>query len=113
MKNPGVKLKEVTSQFANGNVWMDHCPKEASLEEWIVYSSISFMPTDFGDDTDMEWEEGFSVKWTHKGNVNYYEIRDQLRSALREAGFSLGPITCGYDGEDKRTNVMLVVYMVE
>lgn len=113
MANFGSILKEATKDLVDGNVWMDNCPKEASLDEWIVYYSLGLNPMDFGDDRDLEWEEGIAVKWVHKGNVNYYDIRKRLREALRNAGFSLGAIQSGYDGEDNRTNVIIMVYGIE
>lgn len=113
MANVGEIIKNATQEFVNGNFWMDNCPKEASLDEWIVCYSLGLNPMDYGDDRDLEWEEGLIVKWVHKGNVNYYDIRKKLRDALRNAGLSLGNITSGYDGDDNRTNVMLVVYGLE
>lgn len=113
MANFGQRIKSAVENLTSGGFWMDHCPKEASLDEWIVAYSMGLNPIDFGDDRDLDWEEGIAVKWTRKGVANYYDMTDKLRDALRDAGFSLGPVTHGYDGDDKRTNVIVMIYGLE
>lgn len=107
------RLKEALSDLVKGNAWPETCPKETPPNEYIIYSVVGEMPSDYGDDTDLTWTQFISVHWIKKGNVNYTSVKNAIRTRLKEAGFLVTGITPGYDEETKSTHLVVSCNIIE
>ncbi|MDO5345302.1 MAG: hypothetical protein Q4E91_06115 [Lachnospiraceae bacterium] len=89
-------IEGALSDLVNGNIWPLSCPLETPAAEYIVYNPELEKPEIFGDDTDLEWTHYMQIHWYKKGDgkkpANYIEKRKEIRSRLRNAGFTMSDI---------------------
>ena len=107
------RLKTALSDLVGGNYWADSCPKEKSLKEWIVATMVNERPAEYGDNVDGEWTQVFMIHYVHKGVVNYLNMKDMIRTRLRESGFTLVQAEAFYDDDSKASHVIITVNTLE
>ncbi len=84
--NVNQKLNAALTGIVNGDIWPLVKPASEDPDVFIVYNSQGDY-SDCGDNQDLEWEHNIQVHWYAKGIVDYIEARNQIRQALRQAGF--------------------------
>lgn len=107
------RLKTALSDLVKGNYWADSCPKENSLKEWMTATLVNESPAEYGDDTDGEWEQMFLIHYVHKGIVNYLNMKDDMKTRLRQSGFSLVQAEAFYDEDSKASHVIITASTLE
>lgn len=102
--NVNQKIENALSDLVDGNIWPLSCPLESKPLKWITYLPELEKPSLHGDDKDLEWTHYMQIHWFAKGQINYMKIRNQIRSKLRNAGFSVTDIDYDYESESTVTS---------
>lgn len=110
--NVNQKIENALSDMVDGNIWPLSCPLEVPPGEFIVYLPELEAPEDFGDNEDLEWVHYMEINWYKRGEsrkpVNYIEMRGRIRTALKEAGFSLSDIIYFYEKDTGYTHLVFL-----
>lgn len=111
--NVNTRIKNALAGLANGNIWPNTCPLSQEPNEWIVYYPLSETPVDHGDDTDTAWFHFMGIHWIKRGNVNYVNMRKELRNRLKAAGFTVTEILPSYDDAVDATHLIIYCNIIE
>ena len=109
------KIDRALSQIVNGNIWSLSCPLEQLPDEYIVYNPELEAPELFADDEDLEWMDYMQIHYFVKKigesqkPVNYFKKKNQVRDALRKAGFSFENITVLYEKDTGYTHIVFCI----
>ena len=108
--NVNQKIENALSDMVDGNIWPLSCPLEVPPDEFITYLPEEEAPEDFGDNEDLEWVHYMQVHWFKRSEsrkpVNYINRRKQIRSALKDVGFSVSDIFTCYEKDTGYTHLV-------
>lgn len=111
--NVNQKIERALSDYVGGNIWPLSCPLEEQPEKWIVYNPEIEEVELSADDEDLEWGQYMQVHWFAKGQVNYIAARKEIRSLLRNAGFSVTDMDQDYEEDTDITHLVFYCNIVE
>ncbi len=101
------------------NIWALSCPLEQSPDEYIIYNPEIESPELYADDEDCEWIDYMQIHYfvrnagETKKAVNYIEKKEQIKKAIKKAGFSLEDITIYYEKETGYTHVVFLANILQ
>mgnify|MGYP005783269167 CR=1 FL=1 len=93
--NVNQKIETALEPLIGSAIWPLRCPSDLKPEKYIVYNPELEEPGYHADDEDQEWVHYMQIHLFEKGN--YMQMRRDIRSALRNAGFEMMGIETMYE----------------
>lgn len=104
-------IENAVGDLVSGNIWPLCCPLDSPPDCYIVYNPELEEPGLYADDEDCDWVHYMQVHLYTKGN--YINLRKTIRSALRNAGFSVTGIETLYEKDTKYYHLCFECWMEE
>ena len=116
-------VEATLGDIVDGHIWPLVCPLEDKPTEFITYVHEDY-PDDYGDNRDEAWVYDIEINWYKLGSgshtkqvslkpANYLRAREQIRSALTDAGFTVSRILYNHESDTGYTHLTFLAWIEE